>query len=68
MRSGKEEEVYDLEIEGAHSFLTEVCAVHNRSSVITLWNRRCPPVVPPTSGGRPLQVYGVQCLSRTMWA
>ncbi|MBC7264043.1 MAG: DUF559 domain-containing protein [Chloroflexi bacterium] len=27
-----EEEVYDLEVEGAHTFLTDVCAVHNCSS------------------------------------
>ena len=27
-----EEEVYDLEVEGAHSFLTEVCAVHDCSA------------------------------------
>ena len=27
-----EEEVYDLEVEGAHSFLTEVCAVHDYSA------------------------------------
>ncbi|MBC7233981.1 MAG: DUF559 domain-containing protein [Chloroflexi bacterium] len=31
-----EEEVYDLEVEGAHSFLTEVCAVHNCGSGTTL--------------------------------
>jgi len=31
-----EEEVYDLEVEGAHSFLTEVCAIHNCGSGTTL--------------------------------
>lgn len=31
-----EEEVYDLEVDGAHSFLTEVCAVHNCGSGTTL--------------------------------
>ena len=40
-----EEEVYDLEVEGAHSFLTEVCAVHNCGSGTTAyvaekWGRR----------------------------
>jgi len=40
-----EEEVYDLEIEGTHSFLTEVCAVHNCGSGTTAyvaeqWGRR----------------------------
>jgi very-short-patch-repair endonuclease len=30
-----EEEVYDLEVEGAHSFITEVCAVHNSGSGTT---------------------------------
>ncbi|MGQ9493830.1 MAG: hypothetical protein ACUVR2_08720, partial [Anaerolineae bacterium] len=30
-----EEEVYDLEVEDAHSFLTEVCAVHNCGSGTT---------------------------------
>jgi very-short-patch-repair endonuclease/DNA modification methylase len=39
------ETVYDLEIEGAHSFLTEVCAVHNCGSgtsayVAEQWGRR----------------------------
>ncbi len=39
------EDVYDLEIEGAHSFLTEVCAVHNCGSGTTAfvaekWGRR----------------------------
>jgi len=32
-----DEEVYDLEVEGAHSFLTEVCAVHNCGSGTTAW-------------------------------
>lgn len=31
-----EEEIYDLEVEDAHSFLTEVCAVHNCGSGTTL--------------------------------
>jgi very-short-patch-repair endonuclease/DNA modification methylase len=40
-----DEEVYDLEVEGAHSFLTEVCAVHNCGSGTTAycaekWGRR----------------------------
>jgi len=40
-----EEEVYDLEVEGAHSFITEVCAVHNCGSGTTAyvaeqWGRR----------------------------
>jgi len=40
-----EEEVYDLEVEDAHSFLTEVCAVHNCGSGTTAyvaeqWGRR----------------------------
>ncbi len=40
-----EEEVYDLEVEGAHSYLTEVCAVHNCGSGTTAycaekWGRR----------------------------
>ncbi len=40
-----EEEVYDLEVEGAHSFTTEVCAVHNCGSCTTAyvaeqWGRR----------------------------
>jgi len=40
-----EEEVYDLEVEGAHSFVTEVCAVHNCGSGTTAycaekWGRR----------------------------
>lgn len=40
-----EEEVYDLEVEGVHSFLTEVCAVHNCGSGTTAyvaeqWGRR----------------------------
>jgi very-short-patch-repair endonuclease len=39
------EDVYDLEVEGAHSFLTEVCAVHNCGSGTTAyvaeqWGRR----------------------------
>jgi adenine-specific DNA-methyltransferase len=39
------EEVYDLEVEGGHSFLTEVCAVHNCGSGTTAycaekWGRR----------------------------
>ena len=39
------EEVYDLEVEEAHSFLTEVCAVHNCGSGTTAyvaekWGRR----------------------------
>ncbi len=38
-------EVYDLEVEGAHSFITEVCAVHNCGSGTTAycaekWGRR----------------------------
>jgi len=33
--AASEEEVYDLEIEGAHSFITEVCAVHNCASATT---------------------------------
>ncbi len=40
-----DETVYDLEIEGAHSFITEVCAVHNCGSGTTAyvaeqWGRR----------------------------
>ncbi len=40
-----EEEVYDLEVEGAHSFITEVCVVHNCGSGTTAycaekWGRR----------------------------
>jgi len=35
-RAISEEEVYDLEVESAHSFLTEVCAVHNCGSGTTL--------------------------------
>ena len=40
-----EEEVYDLEVEEAHSFVTEVCAVHNCGSGTTAcvaeqWGRR----------------------------
>jgi len=40
-----EEEVYDLEVEGAHSFVTEVCVVHNCGSGTTAycaekWGRR----------------------------
>ena len=40
-----EETVYDLEVEGAHSFITEVCAVHNCGSGTTAtvaeqWGRR----------------------------
>jgi very-short-patch-repair endonuclease len=40
-----EEEVYDLEVDGAHSFVTEVCAVHNCGSGTTAycaekWGRR----------------------------
>ncbi len=40
-----EEEVYDLEVEEAHSFITEVCAVHNCGSGTTAyvaeqWGRR----------------------------
>ena len=40
-----EEEVYDLEVEGVHSFLTEVCVVHNCGSGTTAycaekWGRR----------------------------
>jgi very-short-patch-repair endonuclease/DNA modification methylase len=40
-----EEEVYDLEIEGAHSFITELCTVHNCGSGTTAyvaeqWGRR----------------------------
>ena len=40
-----EETVFDLEIEGAHSFVTEVCAVHNCGSGTTAyvaeqWGRR----------------------------
>jgi len=31
-----EEEVYDLEVEGAHSYITEVCVVHNCGSGTTL--------------------------------
>ena len=30
------EAVYDLEVEGAHSFLTAVCAVHNYGSNRTI--------------------------------
>jgi len=33
-----EEDVFDLEVEDAHSFITEVCAVHNCGSVqLHLW-------------------------------
>jgi very-short-patch-repair endonuclease len=44
-RQASVEEVYDLEVEGAHSFLTEVCAVHNCGSGTTAyvaeqWGRR----------------------------
>jgi very-short-patch-repair endonuclease/DNA modification methylase len=40
-----EEEVYDLEVEGAHSFITETCVVHNCGSGTTAyvaeqWGRR----------------------------
>ncbi|HAY20728.1 MAG TPA: hypothetical protein DCY27_00865, partial [Desulfobacterales bacterium] len=40
-----EDDVYDLEVEGVHSFLTEVCAVHNCGSGTTAfvaekWGRR----------------------------
>ncbi|MGQ9675352.1 MAG: DUF559 domain-containing protein [Chloroflexota bacterium] len=40
-----EEEVYDLEVEGAHSFVTETCVVHNCGSGTTAyvaekWGRR----------------------------
>ncbi|MBM3187423.1 MAG: DUF559 domain-containing protein [Chloroflexi bacterium] len=40
-----EEEVWDLEVEGAHSFITQVCAVHNCGSGTTAyvaeqWGRR----------------------------
>ena len=40
-----EEEVYDLEVEGAHSFITELCTVHNCGSGTTAyvaeqWGRR----------------------------
>ncbi|MFN3466668.1 MAG: DUF559 domain-containing protein, partial [Candidatus Brocadiales bacterium] len=40
-----EEEVYDLEVEGTHSFITEVCTVHNCGSGTTAyvaeqWGRR----------------------------
>ncbi|MEX0702457.1 MAG: DUF559 domain-containing protein, partial [Planctomycetales bacterium] len=40
-----EETVYDLEVEGAHSFVTELCAVHNCGSGTTAyvaeqWGRR----------------------------
>jgi adenine-specific DNA-methyltransferase len=31
-----EEEVYDLEVEDAHSYITEVCVVHNCGSGTTL--------------------------------
>jgi len=31
-----DEEVYDLEVEGAHSYITEVCVVHNCGSGTTL--------------------------------
>jgi adenine-specific DNA-methyltransferase len=39
------EDVYDLEVEGAHSFITDVCAVHNCGSGTTAyvaeqWGRR----------------------------
>ncbi|MBI4556694.1 MAG: DUF559 domain-containing protein [Candidatus Hydrogenedentes bacterium] len=39
------EEVYDLEVEGSHSFLTEICAIHNCGSGTTAyvaeqWGRR----------------------------
>ena len=44
-RQDSVEEVYDLEVEDAHSFLTEVCAVHNCGSGTTAyvaeqWGRR----------------------------
>ncbi|MBI5955631.1 MAG: DUF559 domain-containing protein, partial [Chloroflexi bacterium] len=32
-----EEEVYDIEVEGAHSFVTDVCIVHNCGSVTTAY-------------------------------
>jgi len=40
-----DEEVYDIEVEGAHSFITETCAVHNCGSGTTAfvaeqWGRR----------------------------
>ncbi len=45
VRIPSEEEVYDLEVEGVHSFITEVCAVHNCGSDTTAyvaeqWGRR----------------------------
>lgn len=45
VRDLSEEEVYDLEVEDAHSFITEVCAVHNCGSGTTAyvaeqWGRR----------------------------
>ncbi|WP_269431619.1 DUF559 domain-containing protein [Chthonomonas calidirosea] len=45
LKTFSEEEVYDLEVEGAHSFITEVCAVHNCGSGTTAycaekWGRR----------------------------
>ncbi|MGB9617603.1 MAG: hypothetical protein ACPL7J_09805, partial [Desulfomonilaceae bacterium] len=35
LKTPVEEEVYDLEVEGAHSFITEVCVVHNCGSGAT---------------------------------
>ncbi len=32
-----QEEVYDLEVDGAHSFITEVCVVHNCGSATTTY-------------------------------
>jgi adenine-specific DNA-methyltransferase len=45
LRTRGDELVYDLEVEGAHSFVTEVCAVHNCGSGTTAyvaeqWGRR----------------------------
>ncbi|RME23859.1 MAG: DUF559 domain-containing protein [Deltaproteobacteria bacterium] len=41
VKTPSEEEVYDLEVEGVHSFITEVCAVHNCGSGTSHSFRTC---------------------------
>jgi hypothetical protein len=39
-REWSDEAVYDMEIDGAHSFVTEICAVHNCGSGATAYDQR----------------------------
>lgn len=61
------EDVYDLEVEGSHSFITEVCAVHNCGSGTTAymaegWGEECATLSHPTPA-LPARWEGAICLA-----